>query len=1208
MRITKRIISTLLTVCLLLGSLSVLFAFNASAETTADTTGSTGTAEEIDLSKIDYLTEPYHTAEEKLATMSMRFEKGDYQLWVNEFTGEVAVVNTKTEEILMSNPYDVGLDTAADSVKAELLSQIIIGYTGNEITGTNIFTSYTDAALNNQIKVKSIKNGMRVEYTIGREETKYLVPRLITEERFMTQIYEPLKAGIDASDMSEIEKKFLLNNTFMSRFALRDPEAMKSDRALADLYKEVPITATLGAVYMIDVEIAAAELQMLEELIKTYCPSYTYEELDIDHSMTEYESQDKNPPVFKMALEYTLDDMGLSVTLPANGIRFDESIYQLSYVTILPYMGAGQYSEERPNKGYTFIPDGSGAIFRFEDLAAAGATVGGTIYGQDYAYHTITGKYQEIFKMPVFGIVRDNEYTYEKGSADSYSVVKAENPTTSGFFAIIEEGDALAEIKSNHLGQKAHYHTVQLSVNPRPSDTYNISGGAVTGSGSSWTVVSDRKYLGNYKIRYIMLTDDKVAAEKGITDYYPANYTGMAYAYRDYLTSPYSTGTQNESAENQTTVLERIASDKFESQIPLYLETFGAVETVEKILSVPVNVMTPLTSFENIKQIYNDLSQKGVDITNINFKLTGYANGGMYSTIPYNLKWEKAVGGNKGFKELLEFANSINKVSSTDGKNLGIFPDFDFAYVNNTSAFDGISLKDHAVKTIDDRYIGKATYSATYQAYIIDGGLAISPAYFSRFYDKLSENYLEYSLDGTGADLNISVSTLGTDLNSDFDEEEPYNREDSKDFTVEAFKNLSEMYGNVMTNGGNAYTWQYVDYILDMPIDSSRYLSSSNTVPFTGMVLHGYVQYAGNPINMEGNIQYGILKAIENGASIYFILTYDNATILKEDWLLSQYYSVRYDIWAGTYNDEGVFESGELVDVYHNLNDVTHDLQDKLITNHVMLTGQRIPDEDEIVADAEAEEKARLEAEAKALAEAEAKLRRELLESRTTALSTAASALENANVSIVRLSEALANIKTKTESLNAHKKQIAEAGEGADVAALESSVKSLTSDIQIAYINTVLSNYNTVKTAYETIHDKDRIINESIEYFITNGTYSEQFITDCKANIEPAKALCDEIDKVFAEADGYYKEILTLTDGVIEVEEEQEETVEETSNINSRYLVDDGTIVAVTYGEVGKDYRTFILNYNYFAISVEYNGKTYEIDRYGYAVVDDAKN
>lgn len=231
MNITKKIISTLLTVCMLLGSLSGLFVLQTSAE---DATSETDTTvEEIDLSKIDYLTQVYYTAEEKLATMKMRFEKGDYQLWINEFTGEVAVKNTKTDEILLSNPYDVGLSTAANSVKAELLSQIIVGYTGNELTGTNVFTSYTDAALNGQIKVKSIKNGMRVEYTIGREETKYLVPRLITEERFRTQIYEPLAAGLEAS--GDRNWKFTLNNKFMTLFTLRDPSKMTSDRALADL-------------------------------------------------------------------------------------------------------------------------------------------------------------------------------------------------------------------------------------------------------------------------------------------------------------------------------------------------------------------------------------------------------------------------------------------------------------------------------------------------------------------------------------------------------------------------------------------------------------------------------------------------------------------------------------------------------------------------------------------------------------------------------------------------------------------------------------------------------------------------------------------------------------------------------------------------------------------------------------------------------------
>ena len=482
MKKLNKIVSTLLTVCMVLGSLAGLFTIDISA---ADTTG-----DEVDLSEINYYTQVYYTPEEKLATMTMAFEKGDYQLWVNAYTGEVATRNTVTEEILFSNPYDVGSSKAVPNLKAELLSQIIIEYSSTQSSTTNTFNSYTDAALNNQIKLKNIKNGIRLEYTIGREETKYLVPRLITKERFEQFFGETMKEA-----MEEEGKLWYYNQRFMVFFTLRDPAEFEGDdRKLAELYGELPITQKIGAVYQINGEIKPAELMQLEEYIKTYVPEYSYEELDLDHEQTEYVSEDLNPPVFKMALEYTLDELGMSVTLPANGIRFDESLYQLTSVSILPYMGAGRYSTALPNTGYTFLPDGSGAIFRFEDLAEAGATIGGQIYGQDYAYHTISGKYQETFRMPVFGIVSDNKYSY-KNNGGSYSIVENENPTSSGFFAIMEEGEALASLKSYHLGKSAEYHTVQISVNPRPSDTYNIADSISPGNNSSWTVVSDRKYV-----------------------------------------------------------------------------------------------------------------------------------------------------------------------------------------------------------------------------------------------------------------------------------------------------------------------------------------------------------------------------------------------------------------------------------------------------------------------------------------------------------------------------------------------------------------------------------------------------------------------------------------------------------------------------------------------------------------------------------------
>ena len=87
---------------------------------------------------------------------------------------------------------------------------------------------------------------------------------------------------------------------------------------------------------------------------------------------------------------------------------------------------------------------------------------------------------------------------------------------------------------------------------------------------------------------------------------------------------------------------------------------------------------------------------------------------------------------------------------------------------------------------------------------------------------------------------------------------------------------------------------------------------------------------------MAGDIRYEILKCIENGASMYFILSYDNTEILKEDEMLSKYYSIRYDIWKD-----------DVVSLYTELNEVLAPLQTKLITDHEFLIGERIPDTDE---------------------------------------------------------------------------------------------------------------------------------------------------------------------------------------------------------------------------------------------------------------------
>ena len=292
---------------MMLGSMTALSVVNASAAETGTTDGTTSTdKKEEEEETIDYTTQVYTNPQEKLATMDLYLTKGNYELYVDTFSGEVAYVNTKTGEILFTNPYDVGTSTlGSEKTKQELLSQIIIQYTDNNTSP--VFVSYEMAALKDQITVKRIKNGIRVQYTLGREQARKLVPGMITVERFEEVICaRALENGISEFDYGKLTAYYL-------KLTLEG----LSERARAELIDAFPIVEKMD-VYVFDQNASETEKNKIEGYIKTYCPEYTYEELDADHAETEYESQDKNPPLFKLALEYTLDENGMTRAVEDN--------------------------------------------------------------------------------------------------------------------------------------------------------------------------------------------------------------------------------------------------------------------------------------------------------------------------------------------------------------------------------------------------------------------------------------------------------------------------------------------------------------------------------------------------------------------------------------------------------------------------------------------------------------------------------------------------------------------------------------------------------------------------------------------------------------------------------------------------------------------------------------------------------------------------
>lgn len=881
---------------------------------------------------MDVLTDAYdHSYASASAYVTDQVSKGymklmarayGYELYCNEYTGEMAYVNVATGQVLTSNPYDFSelpqTGTEADPTKSSthtnLLSQVEVRFVDNE-NKERTFTSFVEAAARGQIAVKYMNNGFRVEYTMGRLNTTYLLPGFVYEKDFVENILDPFELLLEeiADQLGDDSEEYIAVEAYLMKIEawyLQVSYDTVDSATAAQLAKNYPVFAEKDekgnySKFRIldensDQAITDKERVTLENLLKNYCPDLDFDLLDSMHAKTGYVADVNETPVFRAAIEYILEADGLSVRLPASSVRFDETKYTLQYIKILQYFGAGNLKKE----GYVFYPDGSGAIIEFSEFYSKdnndnreAFTLSGTVYGEDFAYYDIdqNSKHAEVIRVPVFGIVE--QVKMDVGTKDT------------GFMAILEDGDALSDIATFFGGGEFNYASAYTMFYPRPSDAYNLSEAISVADNKEMTIVSEKKYTGFYTLKYMMLFDenDLTKAPNEPTERYFASYSGMAGAYRDYLL-------RKNIIENRT------ETDVTNGQLPLYIETLGSVETTKKILSIPVNVDVPLASFTDIMTMYNQLAKKG--ITNINFKLTGYANGGLDAKYPQKVKWLSAVGGASGFEELSTFAAE---------KGIGIYPEFEFSY---SSYEGGIKLRKHASRAVDDRYCSKQLYDPVYQEFASYFDVCISPVSIYEFVSEFTEYYSEYNPSG------ISVSTLGSDLNSDFNKDAPLNRQDAQGYIKDALALLDKEYKSVMAEGGNIYTVEYLDHILNLPLDASKYKYESKAVPFLGMVLHGYANYAGGVINEAGDSSLQLLKSIENGALLYYMLIYQNSSLLKEDQLLSQYYSVRFDIWFNT-----------IVEQYEMLNGAIGDLQLYEIVDHDFLIGERVPLANEVQAE-----------------------------------------------------------------------------------------------------------------------------------------------------------------------------------------------------------------------------------------------------------------
>ena len=1118
-----------------------------------------------------------------------------YSIYVNRYTGVMYYRDELTGKMLTSNSYNFnGADEKSTSPWA---SQVSVTYSKiTDTTSEAILHSSEWAAERNQIQVTKIENGLRVNYAIGTAASRCLLPVWIEAHQFEKEILKPLfdvlynemrtnlgdryaldyfggnrktytdedpnpqkvKMVYKATSTPYYDEDEVYSGRYIHEDSLRllwedalgmidcykaeNPSKANSNevKEVSDLISEIrmlyeayrPLNPTYSnfkisedmpakvseGVIMYVVKIPTYD-QMADKAktVKKYCPEYNFAKMYDDEEYCGYEHEYESNPLFKCSLEYTFnEDNSLSVRLPSNSIVFDETVYILKNITPLKYFGSASFS----NEGYIFIPDGSGSIIEFEDFRESNVTMGAGVsfYGTDYCYSKISGAHKQSLTMPVYGIVSEKD--------------ASGNPIDFGYFAVLEEGSSMATINTLHEATLYRDGTVYTSFTPYPADQFDLSDTMSVGGSSFYTKVSESKYSGSYVTRYVMLSGEM------------ASYVGMAAYYRNYLEE-----------RGVLTALSSVSDD-----LPLYLEALGSLEVVEKILTFPINVSKPITTFEDLVAIYDDLgrakermlekaaeyealaaaekedgtlkqtyletaaqykelAKKVVNIDNINFKLTGFTNGGLNSTYPTRVRWERSLGGKTGFEELLKTAASKTDEDST----FGVYPEFDFQYISNTSLFDGVGKRNTVSRMVDNRYASKQLYSNITGEYETNFSMIVSADALDRLYNKFIKRYSQY--DATG----ISVSTLGSDLNSNFDEKNPISRDDAQGYVSSLLDRIAnESNYDIMLSQGNIYSVKYASHILNISTDSSYYRYSSYAVPFVGMILHGYVNYTGTALNYSGAPDYDLLRSIENGASLYYIIGYRNTDVLKDDEDFNKYYSVSYDNWFD-----------DIVKKYTTLNSVLADLQDYKIVDHKVIIGERVIDENEKVANLQA------------LMDEFADALKQKLIYETDKQAAAGTPVDGVSADVAKLVD-LAYVKFGYEA------------DGSDVPA----------------------EYAEMFTKFE------EQLTKVVEQFAKD--YKYEYVAD-KNNLPAGVVTYVHVEDLLIFGETYESKYQYVTTS---------EALDE-DYVYTDYTVDNDLIVLVTYEHEDGRRTSFILNYNLYSVEVTIDGVVYSsIPKYGFVEIN----
>ncbi len=537
----------------------------------------------------------YYEGDDKPLVM----ENDDLLFEMDPTTTRFTVTEKASGRVWDSTPADAAQDSIALTSNKEMLSAtLLVTYTtsGGEVTINN--NAYSMANQTYDI-VPQEDGSVRVDYSIGKIERIYMIPTAITKDRY-----------VEFTDkMSKKSKKQVASN-----YSLYEPDKLDKKDNKDEVIAMYP-SVTEQPLYILKSGTSSTNKQKLEGFFAE--AGYTQADYETDQELVAG-TADTSGPVFNVSVIYRLEGKDLVVEIPYSEIRY-RSDYPITYISPLPMFGAaGQQAE-----GFMLIPEGGGAIIRFNNGKLAQTPYYANLYGWDYGVQRKEAVSETEDGFPVFGV------THDGGS----------------FICIMESATSYAGVCADIAGRYNCYNYVYAKYNVIHADQYNVS------AKTTQLVYVYEKEMPQDTIvqRYRFIDSD--------------SYADMATAYGDYLREQHPELAQAELSED----------------MPVNVELVGAINKKIVKFGLPIDSVVPVTTFDQAREILGTFAEE--DVRNLSVRITGWCNGGVRQKVLTGVHILNELGGDRALARLVDDAGKYKVDLYLDGivcfaYNSGLFDGF----------------------------------------------------------------------------------------------------------------------------------------------------------------------------------------------------------------------------------------------------------------------------------------------------------------------------------------------------------------------------------------------------------------------------------------------------------------------------------------------------------------------------------------------------